>query len=61
MSNYADKPLRRVTINLYEEDVVYFENRYGKGWSSILRSVHHAHIIRAKLNDIIQEDKLNGK
>ncbi len=40
----SDDPLRRVTLNLYEEDVEASEKLYGHGWSTELRRVWHEHV-----------------
>jgi hypothetical protein len=43
----SDDPLRRVTLNLYEADVIWFIRTYGPGWTERLRqhihSVVHEH------------------
>ena len=31
--------LRKVTVNLYEEDIKFFEKRFGYGWSVELRRI----------------------
>lgn len=61
MSNYADKPLRRVTINLYEEDVDYFESIHGRGWSSTLRKIMHDHTVRSKLTNLTTWENQSAK
>lgn len=35
----ADRPLRKVTLNLYEEDVQRAEITYDHGWTTTLRNV----------------------
>ena len=40
----SDKPLRKVTVNLYEDDVAAAETYYGRGWSEELRKVWSEHI-----------------
>lgn len=37
----SDEPLRKVTLNLYEADCVWFEHEYGHGWTERLRQ--HVH------------------
>lgn len=46
----ADRPLRKVTLNLYEEDCVALEQRYGHGWSTNVRGLvqNHAKMIRER-------------
>lgn len=48
MPTPADAPLRKVTLNLYEDDVAIFEYHYGHGWSSYVRDLvnNHANLIR---------------
>ena len=41
----SDDPLRKVTLNLYDADVVAMEAYYGHGWSEQVRQVVHAHIL----------------
>jgi hypothetical protein len=31
--------LRKVTLNLYEDDIRFFEHRFGYGWSTELRRI----------------------
>ena len=31
--------LRKVTVNLYDEDIKFFEKRFGYGWSVELRRI----------------------
>ncbi len=40
----SDLPLRKVTLNLYDEDVRAAEAYYGRGWSNELRRVWQEHI-----------------
>jgi hypothetical protein len=40
----SDKPLRKVTVNLYDEDVAAAEAYYGRGWSEELRKVWGEHM-----------------
>lgn len=35
----ADRPLRKVTLNLYEEDCATLEQHYGHGWTTNVRAV----------------------
>lgn len=38
----ADEPLRRVTLNLYEEDCLDLERWVGHGWTERVRQeIHH--------------------
>lgn len=37
----ADRPLRKVTLNLYEEDCAWLEQEIGHGWSEWVRDVVH--------------------
>ena len=39
-----DKPLRKCTLNLYEEDVAAAEADYGRGWSEELRNLWSDHM-----------------
>lgn len=41
----SDDPLRKVTLNLYEADVLALETYYGHGWSEQVRQVVHAHTL----------------
>ena len=33
----SDKPLRRVSMHLFADDVALLERRYGRGWSEQVR------------------------
>lgn len=37
--NEADRPLKKVTFNLFKEDVEYLQKAYGQGWTGQARSV----------------------
>ena len=37
----SDKPLRRVNINLYEEDCKFMEKEHGRGWTQRVRQLLH--------------------
>lgn len=37
MSRQADAPLEKVTLNLYKRDVAWFRERYGQGYTEIIR------------------------
>ena len=43
----SDDPLRKITLNLYEADVLALEAYYGHGWSEAVRQVVHQHITTA--------------
>lgn len=40
----AERPLRKVTLNLFENDVADAEILLGQGWSVQLRAVWHEYI-----------------
>lgn len=44
MPTLADAPLRKVTLNLYEDDCVLLEKHYGRGWSTNVRETIHTHV-----------------
>lgn len=41
MPTPADAPLRKVTLNLYEEDCIAFEKALGHGWTTRVRELMH--------------------
>lgn len=41
MPNRSDDPLRKVTLNLYEEDCTWMEIEYGRGWTERVRQHIH--------------------
>jgi len=47
MPTLAGPPLRKVTLNLYEEDCLLGEKLYGYGWTTMVRDVWAAHLARA--------------
>lgn len=51
-------PLRKVTLNLYDDDVVRMEQVYGFGWSTIVRELVHDHTFR--MHEIIKYPKTLG-
>lgn len=44
MPVHPDAPLRKVTVNLYDADVVLAEELYGHGWSTHLRAAWHRYL-----------------
>jgi uncharacterized protein (DUF4415 family) len=38
--------LRKVTLNLYDADVIEMERRFGHGWSADLRELLHNYLAR---------------
>ena len=40
----SEKPLRKVTLNLFDEDVLAAETYYGRGWTEELRRVWAEHM-----------------
>lgn len=48
MPTPADAPLRKVTLNLYEDDCATLETHYGRGWSEYVRCITNdlANLIR---------------
>jgi hypothetical protein len=42
----SDDPLRKVTLNLYEEDCQWMEREYGRGWTERLRQHIHSEIVK---------------
>lgn len=60
MPTQADAPLRKVTLNLYDADVVWFEETYGFGWSEKVRKLVHEHRMAKKpmtVGDLLTEDE----
>jgi hypothetical protein len=45
-----DAPLRRVTLNLYQNDVVDMDSYYGHGWTEIIRNLVRQHVQALKPN-----------
>ena len=43
----ADRPLRKVTLNLFDEDVRHIES-IGWGWSTWLREMVHQIVLESK-------------
>jgi hypothetical protein len=39
----SDEPLRRVTLNLGEVDCKIMEDRYGHGWTTVIRDLVRQH------------------
>ena len=44
--------LKKVTVNLYEEDVEFFEQRFGYGWSVELRRIMRREVKNYQRRDI---------
>jgi hypothetical protein len=37
MSNFADQPLKKITINIFESDYQFLIERYGSGYQLLVR------------------------
>lgn len=48
----ADDPLRRVTLNLYESDCLWFEQHYGRGWTERIRQHIHNEVQKRQYNNV---------
>jgi hypothetical protein len=53
--------LKKVTLNLYEDDVSFFEERFGYGWSVELRRIMRREVVNyqkrdRRRNQLIQEE-----
>lgn len=42
----SDEPLQKITLNLYEADVLALESYYGRGWSEQVRILVHDHAFK---------------
>jgi hypothetical protein len=49
--------LKKITLNLYEDDVRFFEERFGYGWSTELRRIMHREVVNYIRRD---ENRLNN-
>ena len=38
-----EKPIRKVTLNLWDDDVTTLKRHYGQGWSAIVRDLVEDH------------------
>lgn len=43
-----DSPHRKVTLNLWEEDVYTLRVEYGSGWSGKVRDIVHQYLLEKK-------------
>lgn len=50
--------LRKVTLNLFDDDVTRMEQVYGFGWSAVVRELVHDHTFR--MHEIIKRPKTLG-
>ncbi len=44
----SDRPLRKVTLNLYDEDVTYLQHAFGWGYSDLVRQIIHKRVMELK-------------
>lgn len=44
----SDRPLQKVTMNFYRDDVAYFVAKYGSGWTAEIRRIIELHTIDMK-------------
>lgn len=55
----AGPPLKKITTNLYHEDVIKLKTRFGDGWSVYLRDIVHDALHEPKprtVADYVTED-----
>jgi hypothetical protein len=45
-----DYPIRKTSINLYEQDCLAMERLYGRGWTETIREMVHEHIKEKRRN-----------
>lgn len=55
MPNKSDEPLRKVTLNLFEEDCKVMAQRYGRGWTERVRDLVRARANLIRETDLVQE------
>lgn len=48
MPKIAGPPLRKVTLNLFDEDVEWYSLYYGQGWSTAIRDAVHREVNHLK-------------
>ena len=46
----SDKPITKVTLNLYNYDILYMEQHYGRGWTEIVRNLVAEHVTRERMH-----------
>jgi hypothetical protein len=46
----SSRPLRRVTLNLYEEDCVALEREHGYGWTGRVRETIHESVRKPRVD-----------
>lgn len=56
----ADRPLRKVTLNLYEDDCVELERHHGHGWTTEVREVIYTHTTMCIRSLRLKRTKLLG-
>ena len=44
----SDRPLRKVTMNFYRDDVAELERIYGGGWTGEVREIISRHLMNRK-------------
>lgn len=49
MAPHPGPPLRKVTLNLYEEDCLSLEQDYQQGWTVAIRNIIHNNRVRSRL------------
>lgn len=53
----SDDPLRRVTLNLYDADCIWFEKTYGRGWTEHIRQhIHYEVTERSRHRKLVLGD-----
>lgn len=62
MNAPSDKPLQKVTMNFFREDVAELVAKYGTGWTTQVREIIHKHLKDAKLmQTLIDEEARYGQ
>lgn len=47
----ASEPLRKVTLNLFDQDVDWLKDRYGYGYTETVRGLIRKHVLEEKRKD----------
>lgn len=56
MPKIAGDPLTKTTLNLFTEDVEWFQKIYGQGWSTELRGIVHRYRVSRSRPDFDIEE-----
>jgi len=56
MPRTVAEPITKITTNVFSSDLAWFKQRYGQGWSEVLRQAVRSYVAGVKRAEMEPED-----